>query len=369
MARRGENIYKRKDGRYEGRYIKGRGEDGKAVYGYVYARRYGDVRTMLADRKTDIAQDGKPSLTLGQWLEGWPSKNAQVKDSTRLLYRRHIENTIIPEMGGVKLRELTADKVQRFINSLPMAPATVRLIFIILRSALREAQDRGLCEDVCGKVKLPQKAANEVEILTPAQQRKLEAALSDNNDAGILLCLYTGLRIGELCALKWGDVDFEKSALTVRGTQVRQDGELKITSPKTRTSARTIPVPGFIMERLDLLPRDGEFVLSNKGGPVEVRSYRRRFKRLLEEAGLPDIRFHALRHTFSSRALEVGMDYKTLSEVLGHASVSTTMDLYVHSLDDYKRSQMDKLQEIYAANSPSKSAVNGRKPPQSRGLA
>ena len=358
MARRGENIYKRKDGRYEGRYIKDYDENGKPLYGYVYAKSYGEVKAILANRRVCGEQGAGSALTLGDWLMGWPGKGAALKESTLLLYRRHIERTIIPKIGGIKMKALTTDKIQQFIDSLPLAPATVRLVFNVLRHALRDARDRGLCKDVCAKVKLPQKTAEKVEILTPAQQQTLEASLSDGNDIGILLCLYTGLRIGELCALRWNDIDFEKSSLSVRGTQVRRDGELKITAPKSHASMRTIPVPDFIMERLRLTPRNGEYVLSNNGGPVEVRCYRRSFKRILAAAGLPNIKFHALRHTFSSRALEVGMDYKTLSEVLGHASVATTMDLYVHSLDEYKRSQMDKLRKIYVGNSPSVSAVS-----------
>lgn len=360
MARRGENIYKRKDGRYEGRYIKDYGEKGEALYGYVYAKTYREVRVALASMRASCVQLEGFTLTLGEWLADWPGKSAALKESTLLLYKRHIEGTIIPRIGGIKMRALTADTVQQFIDSLPFAPATVRLVFTVLRQALCDARDRGLCKDVCAKVKLPQKSAEKVEILTPAQQQKLEASLSEGNDIGILLCLYTGLRIGELCALRWEDIDFEKSLLSVKGTLVRHDGKLKITSPKSLASTRTIPVPDFIMERLRLTPRGGEYVLSNsKGGPVDVRCYRRRFKRILADAGLPDIKFHALRHTFSSRALEVGMDYKTLSEVLGHASVATTMDLYVHSLDEYKRSQMDKLREIYVGNSPAGSAVSG----------
>lgn len=359
MSRRGENIYKRKDGRYEGRYIKSRAADGKAVYGYVYARRYDEVKALLAEKKAGAAAAEGSAMTLGGWLTDWQNARTELKESTRLLYRRHIRNTIIPKIGGIKMKAVTVEAVQRFINSLSMAPATVRLVFVILKAALRDACDQGLCADVCGKVRLPREPVKNVEILTPAQQRRLEASLSESNDAGILLCLYTGLRIGELCALRWRDVDFEGSALSVRGTQVRQDGGLKVTPPKSRASLRTIPLPDFILDKLRALPRDGEFVLSHMGGPVEVRSYRRRFKRILAEAELPDIRFHALRHTFSSRALEVGMDYKTLSEVLGHASVATTMDLYVHSLDEYKRSQMDKLREIYAADLPSGAAVSG----------
>lgn len=181
----------------------------------------------------------------------------------------------------------------------------------------------------------------------------LENSLSEKNDIGILICLYMGLRIGELCALKWSDVDFENKVIHIRGTQSRIDGKLTITTPKSKASIRAIPIPNILLDKLKEHKNNDKYLLSNKGGMVEVRAYRRRFKALLKTSNLPDIKFHALRHTFSSRALEVGMDYKTLSEILGHASVSITMDLYVHSLDEHKKNQMNKLNVLYN-NSPSK---------------
>jgi integrase len=282
----------------------------------------------------------------------WVESESGIKDSTRMLYRRNISNHIIPLLGDVQLKRLTSDMIQEFVNELKLAPSTVKLIFNILESSLKTAQSKGLISNVWSNIKLPKRSKDEVTILTPVQQHKLENVLTDKNDIGILICLYTGLRIGELCALRWKDIDFDNALIHISGTQSRINGKLKITPPKSKTSKRTIPIPDCLMKRLLTHKNNSEFVISNNSKPIDLRVYRRRFKMLLKKAGLPDIKFHALRHTFSSRALEVGMDYKTLSEILGHASVGITMDLYVHALDEHKKKQMNKLNEIY--NLPSK---------------
>ena len=349
MARRGENIYKRKDGRYEGRYIKRYDINGKAVYGYVYSRNYADIRSKLAKCKSGKVPKATGSNTLlSEWLAIWIDSDNGIKETTRALYRRHIRNNISPKIGKYQLRKLNTDILQSFVNNMKFAPSTVKLIFTILKSALMCAEDKGFIENIWSKVKLPKSEKSEITILTPQEQRRLEAVLTEKNDIGILICLYTGLRIGELCALKWSDIDFAAGQMHINGTQSRINGELKITPPKSKASKRSFPIPDILMEKLKKHENYSEFVLSNHGGMVEVRAYRRRFKELLKLAGLPDIKFHALRHTFSSRALEVGMDYKTLSEILGHASVSITMDLYVHSLDEHKKAQMNKLNSLYS---------------------
>lgn len=352
MARRGENIYKRKDGRYEGRYIKTYDINGKAIYGYVYDRSYSGIKSKL--NKCKSAHKPKPAgsnTLLSEWFLIWIETETGIKDSTRQLYKRHIRNHIIPNLGKVPLKKLNRDMIQKFVDNLNLSASTVRLVFNILESGLKHAEEKGFISNIWSKVRLPKKKPSEVEILTPYEQQKLESALSEKNDIGILICLYTGLRIGELCALRWQDIDFENAIMHIRGTQSRINGKLKITLPKSAASIRAIPIPDCLLQTLNKHKSNSEFVISNNGKMVDVRSYRRRFKRLLNISGLPDIKYHALRHTFSSRALEVGMDYKTLSEILGHASVSITMDLYVHSLDEHKKNQMNKLNKIY--NSPS----------------
>lgn len=348
MARRGENVYKRKDGRYEGRYIKCYDSSGKAVYGYIYAKSYAEMKEKLLQCKTEKPAGQKGSDTLlCDWLEMWLKSQVILKPTTRRIYQSHIKNHINPQMGHIPLKKLDRKVIQHFIDNLNLSASTIKLVFSILKSALSEAEDKGHITNIWNKMKLPQKEKAIVRVLSIAEQQRLEKVLTGQEDIGILICLYTGLRIGELCALKWDDINFELSVLTVNGTQARTENGVKIIPPKSKTSKREIPLPPFLLEKIQALPKRGEFVISKCGKPVDIRTYRRHFKTILKKANLPDIKFHALRHTFSTRALEVGMDYKTLSEILGHSSVSITLDLYAHSLNEHKKKQMCKLGEIF----------------------
>lgn len=348
MARRGENIYKRKDGRYEGRYIKYYDTNGKAVYGYIYSRSYSEIKEKLAKcRAGQRSEKFGTGMRLSDWLNSWINSQGFLKPTTKRVYISHINNQIIPAIGNIPLKKLSADVLQDFVNELEVSAATVKTIFSVLKSALTAAEDKGYMSNVWSKVKLPRKGSRAVKVLTEGEQRVLEKALCDDADIGILICLYTGLRIGELCALKWNCIDFETSTLSVIGTQTRTGNGISITSPKSRSSIRKIPIPPFLAEKLRVLPHMGEYVLSRTGKPYDVRTYRRHFKRVLKRANLPDIKFHSLRHTFATRALEVGMDYKTLSEILGHSSTAITLDLYAHSLDEHKKSEMDKLGKLH----------------------
>lgn len=349
MARRGENIYKRKDGRYEGRYVKRYDENGKIVYGYVYARSYSETKERLLKCKLEKKpQNTGSNMLLSEWLHIWIEAETNLKETTKELYARHIRNHIIPQIGNIPLKKLNKDILQLFVNNLTFAPSTTKLIFYILKSALSCAEEEGcISNNICSKIRLPKKETSEVSILTINEQRRLENSLTERNDIGILICLYMGLRIGELCALKWSDIDFTNNVMHINGTQSRINGKLTVTSPKSKTSMRIIPIPEVLTDKLKSCKNRDEFVLSHNGGMIDVRVYRRRFKKLLESAEIPYTKFHALRHTFASRALEVGMDYKTLSEILGHASVAITMDLYVHSLDEHKKAEINKLNFLY----------------------
>ncbi len=348
MSRRGENIYKRKDGRYEGRYIRYYDINGKAVYGYVYSRSYSEIKDLLAKCRLNHKEEKSGSNTLlSDWLNVWIKSQAFLKPTTKRVYISHIENQIIPCIGKIPLKRLSAEVLQNFINELELSAATIKTVFSILKSALSAAEDKGYIINIWGKVKVPKKNTDIVRVLTESEQRRLENVLNINEDIGIWVCLYTGLRIGEMCALKWENIDFEASVLTVAGTQARTEKGIEITSPKSESSKRKIPIPLFLLDKLRLMPRTSEYVLSKNHKAYDIRTYRRHFKRVLKAAELPDIRYHSLRHTFATRALEVGMDYKTLSEILGHSTVAITLDLYAHSLDEHKKRQMDKLCEIH----------------------
>lgn len=347
MGRRGENIYKRKDGRYEGRYIKYYDLAGKAVYGYVYARGYSQIKEKLAKYKTKKPSKQGKNTPLSEWLKSWIRSQGTLKPTTKQIYKSHINNYINPNLGKIPLKKLNGDILQGFVNDLDLSASTVKSIFSILKSSLCAAESNGLILNIWDKVKLPKKEKSIVQILTANEQKRLESVLTSPFDIGIWICLYAGLRIGEVCALKWEDINFETSTLIVNGTQARIGNGVEIITPKSRSSKREIPIPVILMGKLKDITPTCEYVLSKNRKPADIRTYRRYFKKLLQQSELPDIKYHALRHTFSTRALEVGMDYKTLSEILGHSSVGITLDLYAHSLNEHKRNEMNKLGRIF----------------------
>lgn len=347
MTRRGENIYERKDGRYEGRYIKYYDIYGKAVYGYIYSKNYAELKDLIAKYKTEKPSRQNGNVMLEKWLDAWLKSQGTLKATTRRIYKSHIKNHINPQLGKIPLKKLNSELLQKFIDNLDLSAATVKTISGILKSSLSSAEINGLIANIYGKVKTAKKEINKVRVLTADEQKELEKALVSNLDIGIWISLYLGLRIGEVCALKWQNVNFKTSTLTINGTQARTENGVEITPPKSRTSKREIPIPKVIFDKLNAMPQTCEYVLSKDKEAVDVRTYRRYFKELLQKTDLPDIKYHALRHTFSTRALEVGMDYKTLSEILGHSTVGITLDLYTHSLQEHKRNEMSKLDKIY----------------------
>lgn len=366
MGRRGENIYKRKDGRYEGRYIKEYDATGKARYGAVYAKTYADAKEKLIAAKSKKAEpvQQKKRLTVANWFDSYLSAiRIAVKPGTYAVYARYIKNHIAPILGGVLLAELSAQRLQSFAETLTnrgLAPRTVHAVFRFLGEGLREAARQGYCTAVCSKVHLPQIISQNMRVFSLEEQRALERAArrEGGNQIGVFLCLYTGLRLGEVCGLMWEDIDFQQGTLCVQRTLQRiaaAEGQSKtklaFLPPKSNASRRTIPLPAFVLEQLKeyraTCGKNSVYVLHNRGKTVDPRTYQYQFQRLLKKAGIAPANFHALRHTFATRALEKGFDVKTLSELLGHRSAAVTLERYAHSLNEHKRSRMELLSELY----------------------
>lgn len=169
-----------------------------------------------------------------------------------------------------------------------------------------------------------------------------------------MICFYTGIRIGELCALKWENIDLKRGIISIVNTLYRvksekgnKQTELKISTPKSESSVRDIPLPKFLIAKLDAIDRESGFLIQRNGKFIEPNIYARRYKRILEELNIPYRKFHTTRHTFATRALEIGMDIKTLSEILGHSSPTVTLNLYSHSLPEHKKKEMDRLGKLY----------------------
>ncbi len=222
---------------------------------------------------------------------------------------------------------------------------------------MRAAQDEGLIrKNPCSKIRLRSVATHEQRVLNAHELALVRNAIEQENDLPSLLGLYLGMRLGEICALKWSDIDWEQGTLTVRRTVQRvaklhgdvTGGKtfLMVGSPKTTHSYRTIPLPPLLIERLRALyeaGQPGEYVFTTTTKPAEPRTIQRRFQRVTKHLNLAGVHFHTLRHSFATRLLELGVDVKTISELLGHTSIRTTLDIYTHSLLTQRRSAMDLL--------------------------
>ncbi|MCM1220269.1 MAG: site-specific integrase [Lachnospiraceae bacterium] len=356
MPRKGENIYKRRDGRWEGRYKAGYNESGKAIYRSVYSRSYSSVKEKLLMLKKvpDVYRDsGK--LTVKDLFEEWLSAvRLRVKESTYANYRMKADKHILSAFGGLRYERLTVQMIHSFIeNKLKsgLSAKYVSDIVIVFKSMAKYIAKVHGFRNILADVILPKSTKTEMKLLSDNQQKKLCRYLLkniDNTSVCVLLSLYTGLRIGEICGLKWGDIDFEKSILTVRRTVQRirtADGtEIHVGTPKSRSSQRSVPVPAFIMNILRDFRDDGNYsILSGSAKITEPRTLQRRFRSLLKKAGLPSINYHGLRHIFATNCVRLGFDVKTLSEILGHASVETTLNRYVHSSMERKVQCMNLL--------------------------
>lgn len=272
---------------------------------------------------------------------------------------------MIPHIGESEMSEVTPLTLQQMVTELSahgnlrtgggLSANTVNAIVTVIQAALQVAHNLGyLPEYTADKVKRPKAAEKQIECFTVEEQKKIEAAaLADRRPKmfGIVLCLYTGLRIGELLALEWSDVDFSKGELTISKSchDSKKDGKYcRLTeAPKTPTSRRVIPIPKQLLPLLrEQKKKSSSAFVVGEDKVQTVRSYQYSFSLLLRRIGIPHRGFHALRHTFATRALECGMDVKTLSEILGHKNPTVTLNRYVHSLMPHKHEMMNRLGKL-----------------------
>lgn len=286
---------------------------------------------------------------LSEWMKNYvaPTSKPRTTEHYKILIRLHI----LPRLGDTELSDLTPEVLQSFVAELltsgnkktgnGLAPNSVNAIINILQSSLKTAAYVGeIPTYTADRIRRPTVREKEIECFTVAEQKKIEETVKNSKKDklfGILLCLYTGLRIGELLALEWDDIDFEKGLLSVTKSCHDVHGGRVTDTPKTPSSRRVIPLPKQLIPMLREHKKKSRstFVVSSGGKPVSVRSYQRTFELLLRRLGIPHRGFHALRHTFATRALECGMDVKTLSEILGHKSPTVTLNRYVHSLIEH----------------------------------
>ena len=301
---------------------------------------------------------------LNIWLDNYikPSSKMQTAKS----YERIIHKQISVALGEKELADLTTMDIQLFVTDLlnngntrthsGLAANSVNGIISVIQSSLKMAVILGYAsKNVSAGIKHPKIKSKEITCFTISEQKKIEeAALSAKKDKyrGIILCLYTGLRIGELLALTWNDIDFDKNILSV--TKTCHDGNENgkhsriIDTPKTENSRRQIPLSKTLVKMLKEMKKKSkcEFVIADGEKPVFIRSYQRMFELLLKKLKLSHKGFHSLRHTFATRALECGMDVKSLSEILGHKNAMITLNRYAHSLWEHKAEMMNKLSKM-----------------------
>lgn len=370
MSKKGENIYKRKDGRWEGRYMSSRTVENKIKYMYVYGKTYGEVKQKLIEKRSVIKSTPIPShkTTLySELLDIWiHSSLLNTKESTYARYVHLINTHIKPQLGKYRLSMLSTEIIESFIgqqltngrldNTGGLAPKTVTDILTIIKSTIEYARYKGL-PVICNLSKLTiQKKEKEMRVLSQGEQDALISILVDNMDLykfGVFLALYTGIRVGELCALQWEDFNLSQATLKIRKTMQRiQDTgngafpktKIVITEPKSQCSVREIPLPTFVVDiAKKFIANPKSYILTGSDRYVEPRTMQNHFKTYVKDSGIADANFHTLRHTFATRCVEVGFEIKSLSEVLGHANVNITLNRYVHSSFELKCSNMNKL--------------------------
>ena len=379
MPRKGENIYKRKDGRWEGRYIRER-VNGKAKYGYVFAHSYKEVKIKLTDAKARLALNTSAvpvmasellicsfSRASDEWVQ---ANNSQWKESSTVKYINILNNHLLPEFGQRNITDIAKTDIQAYIsklltsggrNNTGLAPKTVNSIISVMKNIFEFTAETKQCTLISFNglnVKQPQK---QMRILSQAEQSLLTEYLlkeSSKTSIGILLSLYTGLRVGEVCALKWEDISFRDRCIHVHKTMQRiqvnnnenHKTEIIISAPKSECSVRDVPIPDKLLRMLqERQNASNTYFLTGKTNIyVEPRTMQNRFKSTIKKAGIAPANFHALRHTFATRCIELGFDIKSLSEVLGHASVNITLNRYVHPSMELKQKNKNMLCDLLA---------------------
>lgn len=368
MSRRGEQIYKRKDGRWEARYVKQIGPDGRKKYGSLYAGSYRDAKEkqrLLCSCGGKPAAEPARGVSIAELAENWLRyKKPSVKQSSYQKYELLIRRHILPYLGKCPLCSVTRETVSAFTENClgartgtgaPLSVKTVNDILIVLGLMFRFAEEE---YDVKSpRISFLKEEKKEARVLSAAEQAVLTAFLIREMDItkfGILLALYTGLRIGELCALQWPDISSE--AISVGKTVQRLQngnggggGGLRVGAPKSNASRRLVPLPLYLLPYVDRFRKPDGYVLYTSRRPKsEPRTLQFQFKRIAAQCGLSDVTFHTLRHTFATRCIEAGFDVKSLSEILGHADVKTTLNRYVHSSFALKQKNMAKLPLLHA---------------------
>lgn len=362
MSKRGENIYKRKDGRWEGRILI-HAPDSKRIS--VYGKTYREVRDRMQEKKLLSGIVHCPKR-VSEAAEVWlASRERLLKPSSVAKYRNLVQRHILPLLGKLRICDLDRNTVSGFVRALScgqtgsgvqLTRKTVRDVLMILEKSVRFAGELSFSvekNELSGKTG----GGKRITVLSEQEQKRLEEQLltdTDEKKLGLLLCLYAGLRIGEICAMRWECIDLCEKTLSVNVTMQRlqiagagtgqRTGVIE-SSPKSEDSRRTVPIADFLIEQLlKRKPRlQSAYLLTGSEQYIEPRSYENYYKRVLSAAGIPVCNFHTLRHTFATRCIESGADAKIVSVLLGHSTVRMTLDRYVHPTMNDKQASINRM--------------------------
>ena len=286
-------------------------------------------------------------------------KKQYVKRSTYSAYSLLVNNHLIPAFEGVY--DVTEDMVQSFVFTKleqGLSQKSIKDILIVLKMILRFAVKQGFMQHREIDVKFPtERERQELEVLSRSSQKRIMEYVQSHStfmNLGIYICLCAGLRIGEVCALVWDDIDVESGVINISKTIQRiyvidngeKHTEVIIDTPKSKNSIREIPIAKDLLRMIKPFKKvvNGNFyVLTNSDQPTEPRTYRNYYKRLMEQLNMPKLKFHGLRHSFATRCIESKCDYKTVSVLLGHSNISTTLNLYVHPNMEQKKKCVEQM--------------------------
>lgn len=313
----------------------------------------------------------KKKILYKDWIYEWLlDKKNYIKESTYANYSNNIFNHIIPKLGDYYLKDINHRIIQNFLLELSksgnkntengLSEKTIKDISIIVKGSIKKAINEELMNHIELTFNYPKSnKEDKIYILTKTEQNKITNYCINNlnnRNIGILLSLYSGIRIGELCALKWSDIDFKKGILTINKTIQRiyiKDKEVNttkiiITNPKTKNANREIPInKDFLCILKNNKTKPQDYILSGNNKYIEPRTYRKYFEKVLKINNLKHINFHSLRHTFATNCISLGVDYKTVSELLGHANVNITLNLYVHPRMSQKKKCIDLVSKVF----------------------
>ena len=364
--RKGENIYLRKDGRWEGRYPKGRKFNGKIKYGYIYGKSYMEVKQKLYPLRIKYSSlqhiCGSSAETFAEWAAEWINEvQDEVKPSTLSSYYYKLTKYIFPIIQDLPLNELSLETGKEMLNDLQkrLSRSTIQVIFRIVNKCLNRAKKVGkLHINPFSELKIPKAKGKKIRALSLVEQKRvMKIALKEKKGYGIptLLALHSGMRVGEIAALKWTDIDFDSNLIYVNHTYQRiatvgskKKTQLILAESKTEASVRLIPMSRTLKKLLSTHQKQskGNFVFSTNGQPCEPRLLTHHFHRIREKAELANVHFHQLRHTFATRCLEANKDIPSVSALLGHASTQMTLDTYVDAMLEQRCMVIKKLDRL-----------------------